>query len=294
MNIEEILEELSRNNGYFPEDAVIAADSFQSGLQPLFIKELASIAEDPVHVQSIDETYMFHIYAVFFLAKWRVKQAFPILVKIFSQNKEGSDSIWGDLITEGLPSILASVYTDEMDELVAMMLDMSIGEFERSAVADSLLTLFVEGVISRETAVEILQRCLEHCIDLNLENDYLPANLVCSLADLHPLDSMPIIEKAFQQGLVDPMTVTFDEIKRDARENKDKMLVSLKKSGDKQFVSDVVSEMSWWACFKETAYTGEHEDFSFVQDPYVAPPKVGRNDPCPCGSGKKHKKCCMK
>ncbi len=24
----------------------------------------------------------------------------------------------------------------------------------------------------------------------------------------------------------------------------------------------------------------------------VAPPKVGRNDPCPCGSGKKYKKCC--
>jgi uncharacterized protein YecA (UPF0149 family) len=21
-------------------------------------------------------------------------------------------------------------------------------------------------------------------------------------------------------------------------------------------------------------------------------PKVGRNDPCPCGSGKKYKKCC--
>jgi SEC-C motif-containing protein len=27
-------------------------------------------------------------------------------------------------------------------------------------------------------------------------------------------------------------------------------------------------------------------------DPIVAGPKVGRNDPCPCGSGKKHKKCC--
>jgi SEC-C motif-containing protein len=22
--------------------------------------------------------------------------------------------------------------------------------------------------------------------------------------------------------------------------------------------------------------------------------KIGRNDPCPCGSGKKYKKCCMK
>ena len=30
-----------------------------------------------------------------------------------------------------------------------------------------------------------------------------------------------------------------------------------------------------------------------VQDPYVNPCKgIGRNDPCPCGSGKKYKKCC--
>ena len=30
-------------------------------------------------------------------------------------------------------------------------------------------------------------------------------------------------------------------------------------------------------------------------DPIVnASPKVGRNDPCPCGSGKKYKKCCGK
>jgi SWIM/SEC-C metal-binding protein len=28
--------------------------------------------------------------------------------------------------------------------------------------------------------------------------------------------------------------------------------------------------------------------------PKTAEKKVGRNDPCPCGSGKKHKKCCGK
>jgi len=26
---------------------------------------------------------------------------------------------------------------------------------------------------------------------------------------------------------------------------------------------------------------------------YVAEKEPGRNDPCPCGSGKKYKKCCM-
>jgi preprotein translocase subunit SecA len=30
------------------------------------------------------------------------------------------------------------------------------------------------------------------------------------------------------------------------------------------------------------------------QKPVRTGPKVGRNDPCPCGSGKKYKQCCGK
>jgi len=30
-----------------------------------------------------------------------------------------------------------------------------------------------------------------------------------------------------------------------------------------------------------------------VNAPVKAEPKIGRNDPCPCGSGKKFKKCCL-
>jgi len=28
--------------------------------------------------------------------------------------------------------------------------------------------------------------------------------------------------------------------------------------------------------------------------PIISEKKIGRNDPCPCGSGKKYKKCCLK
>jgi hypothetical protein len=34
-------------------------------------------------------------------------------------------------------------------------------------------------------------------------------------------------------------------------------------------------------------------DYDIPSLPYIAPAKIGRNDPCPCGSGKKYKKCCM-
>jgi SEC-C motif-containing protein len=65
------------------------------------------------------------------------------------------------------------------------------------------------------------------------------------------------------------------------------------------------------ATFKEKGVTRHHHERSrfrkedgrwyFVDGDMVLPqtrvnegPKVGRNDPCPCGSGKKFKKCCGK
>lgn len=38
----------------------------------------------------------------------------------------------------------------------------------------------------------------------------------------------------------------------------------------------------------------DEDDLYFPEEPYVRPePKAGRNDRCPCGSGKKYKKCCL-
>ena len=82
---------------------------------------------------------------------------------------------------------------------------------------------------------------------------------------------------------------------------------------------DAVEECAEWDCFQDGEPDDELDEFfdgnsdlepdesgrdldrMFHSDPrdygspvpYVAPPKVGRNDPCPCGSGKKHKKCCI-
>ena len=39
----------------------------------------------------------------------------------------------------------------------------------------------------------------------------------------------------------------------------------------------------------------ENDFYEEAEELYVREePKIGRNDPCPCGSGKKYKKCCGK
>ena len=51
-------------------------------------------------------------------------------------------------------------------------------------------------------------------------------------------------------------------------------------------VSSFVQEADGWK-FEDGTLVGEKP---MVREE----PKVGRNDPCPCGSGKKYKKCCGK
>jgi preprotein translocase subunit SecA len=43
----------------------------------------------------------------------------------------------------------------------------------------------------------------------------------------------------------------------------------------------------------KTEIESESNDKATVRVPFVRSDKVGRNEPCPCGSGKKYKKCCL-
>ncbi len=43
---------------------------------------------------------------------------------------------------------------------------------------------------------------------------------------------------------------------------------------------------------EEAMDQGWDEDDSQAPQPVRSAPKLGRNEPCPCGSGKKYKKCC--
>jgi SEC-C motif-containing protein len=73
--------------------------------------------------------------------------------------------------------------------------------------------------------------------------------------------------------------------------------------------SDDEGSVEFIATYKEQGIVRPHHEVSrflkqngewyFVDGKLVTPktekrsqPKVGRNDPCPCGSGKKYKKCC--
>ncbi len=61
-------------------------------------------------------------------------------------------------------------------------------------------------------------------------------------------------------------------------------------------VKDMKSVQAWLEKNKEAIEKGQFKELpssGVKQETFVKTgPEIGRNDPCPCGSGKKYKKCC--
>ena len=69
--------------------------------------------------------------------------------------------------------------------------------------------------------------------------------------------------------------------------------------GEVEFVANYVQDDEEVEHHEVAQFKREKDTWYFTDGKFVGPetyvreqPKVGRNEPCPCGSGKKYKKCC--
>ena len=143
----------------------------------------------------------------------------------------------------------------------------------------------------REELVAYLQ---DQLTNYPREEDEFWSTLICTALEIYPEELLHEIESAFADDLVDPDMVRPDNIQSRISIGKDATLQAMKEKY--HFIRDTIAEMECWACFRS------EQDRLLRALPVKNPPhhstilpntKVGRNDPCPCGSGKKYKKCCL-
>lgn len=288
METSEILHEFERATGTFARAAVKAAVVQRENIAP----ELLRILEDTVERASqldAEGDYMAHLYALFLLAQFRETRAYPLVVRFASLPGDLLESLCGEFITEGLGQVLASVSGGDLAGIQSLIENEATDEWVRGAALSSLVTLVAAGQKSRDEIVSYfaglfrgkLVRRWSHVWD----------TLISYTSDLYPAELLDDIERAYEDDLVDPSYITFDDVKRNLALGKDRILARLTDDPHRRLVEDTVAEMGWWACFQENARTNPRSapaSSAIVR----ATPKIGRNEPCPCGSGKKYKKCC--
>src|SRR5262245_59854032 len=312
LSVEEMMEIFSYDDHALPRHALRQAVEKKDEITPHLLQALERAVDDPEDVLEVgDDSY---IYAMFLLAQFREKRAYPLIIKLASHPPELVDDLLGDIPTEDLANILASVSTGDMGLIVELAENGEAEEFARAAAIRSWLALVVSGDRSREEAMAYYKGLFEG--RLEDRNEVVWSELVDAANDLYPEEVYDHIKKAYDDGLVDEYIVDPEWVDEQIDLGKDAVLDDL--SEWNHLVEDVTVEMGAW--FENRAHGGEwDEDEDWYEDdddeedewdadrrmlsalngnnfastePYRAPDNVGRNDPCPCGSGKKYKRCC--
>ena len=111
-----------------------------------------------------------------------------------------------------------------------------------------------------------------------------------------------VVRRAFERGLIDPMVTNYDLFREDLRRTlADPERMAGFRHDRIAPLEDAIGELEGWYAFSDAAKRDrarqaarEVATLEPPQGPAFNPYKhVGRNDPCPCGSGKKFKKCCL-
>ncbi|WP_365305570.1 SEC-C metal-binding domain-containing protein [uncultured Thiodictyon sp.] len=125
--------------------------------------------------------------------------------------------------------------------------------------------------------------------------DWVWATLVRLAAAIDAQALVPMIRRAFELELVDSgFGGGAERFERAMAEHRDRPQ-PYKPSYGVALPGHPADELARWHCFQtpvEPKPTNPDRHPVVRRVPLRAATKVGRNDPCPCGSGKKYKKCC--
>ena len=82
----------------------------------------------------------------------------------------------------------------------------------------------------------------------------------------------------------------FEELIDTIQEESTKAVFSIKPKTEQEYKSNVIRDNT---VNLRNISTNENGSTASKREPVRAEKKIGRNEPCPCGSGKKYKNCCM-
>jgi len=289
MNLPDILLKLQTLDGKFPSEALKATIAQREQMIPELLQILEQAKANPEYLLE-ESKYMGHIYALYLLAQFREKSAYPLIVNFFSLPKELSLDSTGDVVTESLPQILASVYDGNDAPLKGLIENPQINEYVRSSALKTFIVLVACGQKSRDEVMAYFQSLFRG--KLEREYSFTWDSLVVACIDLYPEEVYEDIRQAYADDLVEIFWVRFEDVERTYELGKDKALESLLNNQRNLLINDTIEELQYWACFTPSPKTKKKEKPAPRFSEPRKGPKIGRNAPCPCGSGKKYQKCC--
>jgi len=272
--VDEVLAVLSREHSVQPQEALESADAHQAALVDPLLAAMERVLADPVDVSDADA--ILFAYALYLLAKWREPRAYPFVVRWLSLPEEVPFEIAGDVVTQDGARMLAAVCDGDLEPLKRLAAYPGADEYGRGAAIGALALVAAWAEVPRDRVIEVLRWLAQE--GLEREPSHAWDSLVGACHDVEAVELFDLLRDAYQVGLVDRMYMAESELDRLQAAPRGRQLAEIRERHPP--IDDVADDISWWSSFSARKAVPARTR------------KIGRNEPCPCGSGKKYKKCC--
>jgi hypothetical protein len=277
--------------GRLPVEAIRAAQADRETMVPVFLRTIDDFLElrGPVDPNAL--FFMFHL-----LGEWREKSAYWPLAVFLRLPRDVLGPILGDSITVTTNRVMAGVFDGDPEPLYGIIRDPEADEYVRAKMCQAIAMLTRRGELPRDATAAFLRDCFSQ---LEPQRDcYVWSGWVDAVAWLGLTELRPLVEQAFLRESIHPGWLTFKNFEEDLQYTVDHPDAEpLHADGNLALFGDTVAELSPQADFEPKAPGNGKLEWGLPASfgtPHREPLRnVGRNDPCPCGSGKKFKKCCL-
>lgn len=273
-----------------------------------------------IDIEPLEETEdtWFFFHTLMLLGELRAEESLPLVLEVLRLPDEVLGFWFGDMILEEFWAILLWCGRNRIPELVEFSKDQAVpDDFMRGLTVEVLEQIAFHFPERRDEIVKTLGDMLAYFNDLEtfIEQDINPATSVTNaLADLEAKEYLPAVEALYEKDRIDEFVrgdwklylAEFGDVYDSKRPLWETYREWLDTEG-KEWLSMIEKNKRYeleaekrrleeglnnWKLEQERLER-KHQNTSLQKNlPARNSPKIGRNEPCPCGSGKKYKKCC--
>jgi len=242
-----------------------------------------------------------HIPAAMLLAQMRVPEAYSRLVSLISFDEIDLSSLWydmnTDLLTEHYAWMLRDTFNGEAFLLPKLIEDRSISSWARTIALKAWSMHYFDGYVSREEITGCFRHLIHSVYTGKLDRD--DESVLAFLVDC--------IREHRLEELIDDVKIIYERNDSNNFLCGDidmyiKMFNNPVSKAEDLHIDNAIQELEKCGWFNEEKFKEQKEDLNdeHEDDPQQKLPqqeyefgKIGRNEPCPCGSGRKYKSCCL-
>lgn len=290
--LQKSIEEITYENKIFPRKALENIIANKKVAIPYLRSAIEKALEER---DELEEGYQLHFYALFLLGEFQDRDSFEKIMELATLPQELLDYLIGDVVTSGLKDVLYNTYNGDINLVKNTIMNEYVNEFVRAGLLEVMAQLYCDGILEEKEWRDFIKENVYDGESYSYFYDAL-ASVICQC---HFVDMLPDIRYMLQNGLMDEMCLgKYDscvdymfDYEYHVREFCDSPI-------------NTIDTLKTWAMFEENDNWEDNEESRKEFEKLIkaaikkkteqAPVrKVGRNDPCPCGSGVKYKFCCL-